>query len=153
MHLFRTVREPNVDLKLRAGALFFIIFSIALFSIVLMNWYGYVDLYHIVMIAIAITYLIGGTITLKQNERKGMVAIFVVNLVILVPLLVFFLLILYAYYTHPCYADPMSCDDQLTDHPALLMGLGILSGILALLTYISWRLQRGHTVQADESEE
>lgn len=117
-----------------------------------MNWYGYVDLYHIVMIAIAITYLIGGTITLNRNERKGMVAIFVVNLVILVPLLVFFLLILYAYFTDPCYADPMNCDDQLTDHPALLMGLGILSGILALLTYISWRLQRGPSIESDDEE-
>ena len=81
-----------------------------------------------------------------------MVAIFVVNLVILVPLLVFFLLILYAYFTHPCYADPMSCDDQLTDHPALLKGLGILSGILALFTYMSWRLQRGPSIESDDEE-
>ena len=118
-----------------------------------MGWFVYIDLFLIVLFCIAIIYFLGGVIALLRNERKAMIPIFLVNLLSFVFLLVFYLAFLYGYFTDPCYIEPMSCDDQLTDAPAELKAITVWTGILALFTYMSWRLQRGHTVQADESEE
>ena len=46
----------------------------------------------------------------------------------------------------------MSCDDQLTDAPAELKAIGVWTGILALFTYMSWRLYRGYSVEMDDEE-
>tara|TARA_B100000161_G_scaffold217300_1_gene162308 strand:+ start:68 stop:508 length:441 start_codon:yes stop_codon:yes gene_type:complete len=146
------VQEPIVGLKLRAGALFFMLLSMAIFSIFVMGWYVYIDLLLIVLFCIAIVYFLGGVIALLRNERKAMFPIFAVNLLSFVFLLVFFLAYLYGYFTDPCYIEPMSCDDQLTDAPAELRAIGVWTGILALFTYMPWRLQRGHGVESNEEE-
>ena len=152
LHLFRTVQEPNVDLRLRAGALFFIILSMAIFSIFVMGWYVYIDLLLIVLFCIAIVYFLGGVIALLRNERKAMFPIFAVNFLSFVFLLVFYSAYLYGYFTDSCYIEPMSCDDQLTDAPAELKAISVWTGILALFTYMPWRLQRGHGVESNEEE-
>ena len=152
LYLFRTVQEPIVGLKLRAGALFFMLLSMAIFSIFVMGWYVYIALLLIVVFCIAIVYFLGGVIALLRNERKAMFPIFAVNLLSFVFLLVFFLAYLYGYFTDPCYIEPMSCDDQLTDAPAELRAIGVWTGILALFTYMPWRLQRGHGVESNEEE-
>ena len=152
-HLFLTVQEPNVGLRFRAGALFFISLSMAIFSIFVMGWYVYIDLFLIVLFCIATIYLLGGVMALLRNERKAMFPIFVVNLLSFVLLLVFFLASLAGYFTDPCFIEPMSCDDQLTDAPAIVNAIGVWTGILALFTYISWSLQRGYSVKFDGSEE
>ena len=152
LHLFRTVQEPNVDLRLRVGALFFIILSMAIFSIFVMGWYMYINLFLIVLVCIAIVYFLGGVIALLRNERKAMFPILAVNFLSFVFLLVFYSAYLYGYFTDPCYIEPMSCDDQLTDAPAELRAIGVWTGILALFTYMPWRLQRGHGVESNEEE-
>ena len=146
------MQEPIVGLKLRAGALFFIILSMAIFSIFVMGWYVYIDLLLIVLFCIAIVYFLGGVIALLRNERKAMFPIFAVNLLSFVFLLVFFLAYLYGYFTDPCYIEPMSCDDQLTDAPAELKAISVWTGILALFTYMSWRLQRGNGIESNEEK-
>ena len=146
------MQEPIVGLKLRAGALFFIILSMAIFSIFVMGWYVYIDMLLIVLFCIAIVYFLGGVIALLRNERKAMFTIISVNLLSFVFLRVFFLAYLYGYFTDPCYIEPMSCDDQLTDAPAELRAIGVWTGILALFTYMPWRLQRGHGVESNEEE-
>ena len=146
------MQELNVDLRLRAGALFFIILSMAIFSIFVMGWYVYINLLLIVLFCIAIVYFLGGVIALLRNERKAMFPIFAVNLLSFVFLLVFFLAYLYGYFTDPCYIEPMSCDDQLTDAPAELKAISVWTGILALFTYMSWRLQRGNGIESNEEK-
>ena len=118
-----------------------------------MGWFVYINLFLIVLFGVAIVYFLGGVIALLRNNRKAMFPIFAVNLLSFVFLLVFFLAFLYGYFTDPCYIDPMSCDDQLTDAPAELKAIGVWTGILALITYMSWRLQRGYIVRSDTSEE
>ena len=152
LYLFRTVQEPIVGLRLRAGALFFIILSMAIFSIFVMGWFVYINLLLIVLFCIAIVYFLGGVIALLRNERKAMFPIFAVNLLSFVFLLVFFLAYLYGYFTDPCYIEPMSCDDQLTDAPAELKAISVWTGILALFTYMSWRLQRGNGIESNEEK-
>ena len=146
------MQELNVDLRLRAGALFFIILSMAIFSIFVMGWFVYIDLFLIVLFCIAITYFLGGAIALLRNERKAMFPIFAVNLLSFVFVLVFYLAFLYGYFTDPCYIEPMSCDDQLTDAPAELKAISVWTGILALFTYMSWRLQRGNGIESNEEK-
>ena len=152
LYLFRIVQEPNVDLRLRAGALFFIILSMAIFSIFVMGWFVYIDLFLIVLFCIAIIYFLGGVISILRNERKAMFPIFAVNLLSFVFVLVFYLAFLYGYFTDPCYIEPMSCDDQLTDAPAELKAISVWTGILALFTYMSWRLQRGNGIESNEEK-
>ena len=152
LYLLRTVQEPIVGLKLRAGALFFIILSMAIFSIFVMGWYIYINLFLIVLFCIAIVYFLGGVIAFLRNERKAMFPIFAVNLLSFVFLLVFYIAYLYGYFTDPCYIEPMSCDDQLTDAPAELRAIGVWTGILALFTYMSWRLLKGYIVETDNEE-
>ena len=152
LHLSRIVQEPNVDLRLKAGALFFIILSVAIFSIFVMGWIVYINLFLIVLFCIAIIYFLGGVIALLRNKRKAMFPIFAVNLLSFVFVLVFYLAFLYGYFTDPCYIEPMSCDDQLTDAPAELRAITVWTGILALFTYMSWRLQRGYSVETDNEE-
>ena len=60
VHLFCTVEEPDVDLGFRVGALFFIILSMAIFSIFVMGWFVYIDLFLILLFCIAIVYFLGG---------------------------------------------------------------------------------------------
>ena len=117
-----------------------------------MGWFVYIDLFLIVLFGVAIVYFLGGVIALLRNNRKAMFPIFAVNLLSFVFLLVFFLAFLYGYFTDPCYIDPMSCDDQLTDAPAELKAIGVWTGILALITYMSWRLQRGPSIESDDEE-
>ena len=118
-----------------------------------MGWFVYIDLFLIVLFCIAITYFLGGAIALLRNERKAMFPIFAANLLSFVFVLVFYLAFLYGYFTDPCYIEPMSCDDQLTDAPAELKAISVWTGILALFTYMSWRLQRDQSVRSDASEE
>ena len=59
-----------------------------------MGWYVYINLFLIVLIFIATTYLLGGTTAFFRNQRKGMFAIFAVNLISFVLLLVFYLKVL-----------------------------------------------------------
>ena len=111
-----------------------------------MGWFVYIDLFLIVLFGVAIIYFLGGVIALLRNERKAMFPIFAVNLLSFVFVLVFYLAYLYGYFTDPCYIEPMSCDDQLTDAPAELKEfLHYRHGqeFLQLFTYMSWRLQRG----------
>jgi len=144
MHVFHAMSESGVGLSLRAGALFFIVVSLAIFFIMAIGWTGYVNLVSILIFVIATTYLVGGAIALLRNERKGMLAIFIVNLLTFTLLATFFVFYLYSYLTHPCYLNPSSCDDQLTDSPSELRALGVWTGVLAVFTYMSWRLQGGH---------
>ena len=143
MHVSTTMSESGVGLGLRGGALFFIVVSLAVFFIMAIGWTGYVNLVTILVLATATTYLVGGAVALLRNERKGMLAIFIVNLLAFILLATFFVFSLYAYYTHPCYLNPASCDDQLTDSPFELKALGFWTGVLAVFTYMSRRLQRG----------
>ena len=146
------MQEPNVDLRLKAGALFFIILSVAIFSIFVMGWFVYINLFLIVLFCIAIVYFLGGVMALLRNDRRAMFPIFAVNFLSFVFVLVFYLAFLYGYFTDPCYIEPMSCDDQLTDAPAELKAIGVWTGILALFTYMSWRLYRGCSVEMDDEE-
>ena len=152
LYLLRTVQEPNVDLRLKAGALFFIILSVAIFSIFVMGWFVYINLFLIVLFCIAIVYFLGGVMALLRNDRRAMFPIFAVNFLSFVFVLVFYLAFLYGYFTDPCYIEPMSCDDQLTDAPAELKAITVWTGILALFTYMSWRLYRGCSVEMDDEE-
>ena len=152
LYLLRTVQEPNVDLRLKAGALFFIILSVAIFSIFVMGWFVYINLFLIVLFCIAIVYFLGGVMALLRNDRRAMFPIFAVNFLSFVFVLVFYLAFLYGYFTDPCYIEPMSCDDQLTDAPAELKAITVWTGILALFTYMSWRLYMGCSVEMDDEE-
>lgn len=152
LYLLRTVQEPNVDLRLKAGALFFIILSVAIFSIFVMGWFVYINLFLIVLFCIAIVYFLGGVMALLRNDRRAMFPIFAVNFLSFVFVLVFYLAFLYGYFTDPCYIEPMSCDDQLTDAPAELKAITVWTGVLALFTYMSWRLQKGYSVETDNEE-
>ena len=89
---------------------------------------------------------------LLRNDRRAMFPIFAVNFLSFVFVLVFYLAFLYGYFTDPCYIEPMSCDDQLTDAPAELKAITVWTGILALFTYMSWRLYRGCSVEMDDEE-
>ena len=91
---------------------------------------------------LVITYFVGGGIALILNNRKGMLSIFIVNLLALIPFFAFFMIFLFGYFTHPCYIEPSSCDDELTDTPMYLKAFGTMTVLLALITYMSWRLQR-----------
>lgn len=144
MHVFHAMSKSGVGVSLRAGALFFIVAALALFFIMATAWTGYVNLVSVLVFATATTYLVGGAIVLLRKERKGMLPIFIVNLLALILLATFFVFYLYSYLTDPCYINPSSCDDQLTDSPSELRALGVWTGLLAVFTYISWRLQRGH---------
>lgn len=103
------------------------------------------------LVVLAITYFVGGGIALILNNRKGMLSIFIVNLLALIPFFAFFMIFLFGYFTHPCYIDPSSCDDELTDSPMYLKAFGLMTTLLALITYMSWRLQRVQKI--DESKE
>ena len=81
-----------------------------------------------------------------------MFPIFAVNFLSFVFLLVFYSAYLYGYFTDPCYIEPMSCDDQLTDAPAELKAISVWTGILALFTYMSWCFYRGYSVEMDGEE-
>ena len=115
------------------------------------NQHNPLNIQIIAIFVVIITYFVGGIIALIQNNRKGMLSIFIVNSMAFIPLLTFFLLYSYGYFTHPCYIEPASCDDQLTDAPFELKALGVWTTILALFTYMSWRLQRAQKI--DESNE
>ena len=117
-----------------------------------MGWFVYINLFLIVLFCIAIIYFLGGVIALLRNEPKAMFPIFAVNLLSFVFVLVFYLAVLYGYFTDPCYIEPMSCDDQLTDAPAELKAITVWAGVLALFTYMSWRLQKGYSVETDNEE-
>ena len=117
-----------------------------------MGWFVYINLFLIVLFGVAIIYFLGGLTALLRNERKAMFPIFAVNLLSFVFVLVFYLAYLYGYFTDPCYIEPMSCDDQLTDAPAELKAITVWTGILALFTYMSWRLQRGTSIETDNEE-
>ena len=117
-----------------------------------MGWFVYINLFLIVLFCIAIVYFLGGVMALLRNDRRAMFPIFAVNFLSFVFALVFYLAFLYGYFTDPCYIEPMSCDDQLTDAPAELKVIGVLTGILALFTYMSWRLYRGYSVEMDDEE-
>lgn len=119
----------------------------------MLGWFVYIDLFLIVLFGVAIIYFLGGVIALLRNERKAMIPIFLVNLLSFVFVLIFYLAYLYGYFTDPCYIEPMSCDDQLTDAPAELKAITVWTGILALFTYMSWRLQKGYSVRSDASVE
>ena len=88
-----------------------------------MGWFVYINLFLIVLFCVAIIYFLGGVVALLRNERKAMFPIFAVNLLSFVFVLVFYLAYLFGYFTDPCYIEPMSCDDQLTDAPAELKPL------------------------------
>ncbi len=117
-----------------------------------MGWFVYINLFLIVLFCIAIVYFLGGVMALLRNDRRAMFPIFAVNFLSFVFVLVFCLAFLYGYFTDPCYIEPMSCDDQLTDAPAELKAIGVWTGILALFTYMSWRLYRGCSVEMDDEE-
>jgi len=144
MHVFHAMSESGVGLSLRAGALFFIVVALVLFFIMATAWTSYVNLVSVLVLTTATTYLVGGGIALRRNERKGMLPIFIVNLLAFILLATFFVFYLYSYLTDPCYLNPSSCDDQLTDSPSELRALGVWTGLLAVFTYVSWRLQLGH---------
>ena len=117
-----------------------------------MGWFVYINLFLIVLFCIAIVYFLGGVMALLRNDRRAMFPIFAVNFLSFVFVLVFYLAFLYGYFTDPCYIEPMSCDDQLTDAPAELKAITVWTGILALFTYMSWRLYRGYSVEMDDEE-
>ena len=143
MHVSIVMLESGDGLGLRAGALFFIVVSMVIFSIMAVGWTGYVNLITILVLSTATTYLVGGAVVLLRNKRVGMLLIFIVNMLAFILLAAFFLLFLYGYLTDPCYLNPASCDDQLTDTPSELRAVGVWTGVLAVFTYVSWRLLRG----------
>jgi hypothetical protein len=69
-------------------------------------------------------------------------AVFIVNIIVLIPLASLFLLVLVGYFTNPCYLDPTVCDDELTDTPMYLQMFGFWGAILSFVTYTSWRLRQ-----------
>ena len=144
MHLFHVMSESGIGLSLRAGALFFIIVSLVVFFIMTVGWTGHINLVTILILATATTYLAGGAVVLLRNDRVGMLPIFIINILVFILLAAFFLFYMYGYFTDPCYLNPASCDDQLTDSPLELRAIGVWTGVLAVFTYMSWRLLRGH---------
>jgi hypothetical protein len=138
----------RVPLKQRAGGAIFILLSLFMGYITwLLNFeIGFAttdDRYlSIPFFALTITYFCGGFNILFGKESKWRLAIFVVNIILLILLTSFFLLVLVGYFTNPCYVDPMVCDDELTDTPMYLKMFGFLDAILALFTYTSWRLRQ-----------
>ena len=152
-----TVQEANVNLRFRVGALFFVILSLSLFYLMVVGWThpkNGINNEIIPLVVLTITYFVGGGIALTLNNRKGMLSIFVVNLLALIAFSVFFLLLVIGYLTDPCYIDPSSCDDQLTDTPMYLKAFGIITVLFALMTYMSWRLQRVQMIgESKETED
>jgi len=139
------VDEANVKLRFRASALFFIILSLSLFYLMAVGWthpQKGVNREVIPLAVVAITYLVGGGTALLGNNRKGMLSIFIVNLLTLIFFFAFFMIFLFGYFTHPCYIDPSSCDDELTDTPMYLKAFAMMTVLFVLVTYMSWRLQR-----------
>ena len=132
----------NDMLRLRAGAVFFVALSLIMWFIMAVGWMYYRNLQTVVFVVLAITYFLGGTIALIQKNRKAMFPVFIANSLALILLLTFFLLSLYGYFTDPCYIEPGSCDDQLTDSPAFLKALGFWTVFLSSITFMSWRLQK-----------
>ena len=81
--------KSGVGVSLRAGALFFIVVALALFLIMATAWTGYVNLVSVLVFATATTYLVGGAIVLLRKERKGMLPIFMINLLAFILLATF----------------------------------------------------------------
>ena len=137
--------DSNDMLRLRAGAVFFVALSLMMWFIMAVGWTYYRNLQTVVFVVLAITCFLGGAIALVQKNRKAMFPIFIANSLALILLLTFFLLALYGYFTDPCYLEPASCDDQLTDSPAFLKALGFWTVFLSSITFMSWRLQKDQT--------
>ena len=148
-----TVQEANVNLRFRAGALFFVILSLGLCYMLATGPANQPSIEIIPMTVLAITHFIGGGIALTRNNRKGMSSIFIVNLLALIPFSAFFLFLVFGYFTDPCYIDPSSCDDELTDTPFIVKAFGLWTALFALITYMSWRLQRVQKISESKETE
>jgi len=132
----------RVTLKQRAGGTFFILLSLFMGFMALAWWVGDAVPFALLFFVLTITDFCGGFCILFGKESKWRLAVFIVNIIVLIPLASFFLLVLVGYFTNPCYIDPMVCDDELTDTPMYLKMLGFWVAILALVTYTSWRLRQ-----------
>ena len=132
----------RVSLKQRAGGVFFILISL-LMGIMALAWWGQnAVLIALLFFVLTITDFCGGFCILFGKESKWRLAVFIVNIIVLIPLASLFLLVLVGYFTNPCYIDPMVCDDELTDTPMYLQMFGFWVAILSLVTYTSWRLRQ-----------
>lgn len=138
--------DGNVSLRTRIGGTFFFILSLPMAYLALLLDFWAVDLdglqFSIPFLVLTVTYFCGGITLLFDGKRMGATAIHVVNLLSLVSFLTFFLIMMYGYFTDPCYVDPSSCDDQLTDTPFYLTALGLWTTFFAVITFASWRLHR-----------
>ena len=138
--------EGNVSLRTRMCGAFFFLLSLPMAYLALFLDFWPIELdglqFSIPFLVLTLTYFCGGVSVLFDGKRMGATAIYVVNLLALVPFLAFFLILMYGYFTDPCYIDPSSCDDELTDTPFYLKALGLWTALFALITYVSWRLHR-----------
>ena len=151
--------DGNVSLRTRIGGSFFFILSFAMAYLALLLDFWVVKLdglqFSIPFLVLTVTYFCGGTTLLFDGKRMGATAIYVVNFISLASFLAFFLILMYGYFTDPCYVGPSSCDDQLTDTPFYLTALGLWTAFFAAITYASWRLHRKpsiveKSIQSDE---
>lgn len=142
------MKEEKTSLKFKAGGVFFILLSLFMGYVSwLFNFeigYATTDdrFLSIPFIVLTITYFCGGFCILFGKESKWRLAIFIVNIIVLILFTSIFLLVLVGYFTHPCYVDPMVCDDELTDTPFFLKAIGLFVTIFAMITFMSWRMYR-----------
>jgi len=140
------VNEEKTSLKYKAGAVFFIVNSFLMgYFTLLMDFYSFQfgdQIISVPFLVLTITHFFGGCAALFNNKGKGMAAIFIANILVLMLFIIFILMLLWGYFNHPCYIDPAICDDELTDTPFYLKAIGLLVTIFALITFMSWRMYR-----------
>ena len=140
------VKEEKASLKQKAGGVFFIVNSSWMYYLAtqLQFWEWQINGLElsIPFLVLAITHFCGGAAFLFAKNRRGMTAIFIANILVLLLLLSYILMLLGAYFNDPCYIDPSSCDDELTDTPFYLKAIGLGVTLFALMTVMSWRLHR-----------
>jgi len=155
------VEEETPSLRFRIGAIFFMILSLFLGYLASTFWGNFSPdgwsedkVGFVILSVMAITYFFGSAAALFGNYRNGMKAIFIVNMLSFIIFLAIFLLFAWSYFNHPCYINPETCDDELTDSPFYLKACGLWVAVLALITFISWRLKRPPvTLESDQTDD
>lgn len=144
------MREEKTSLKFKAGGVFFIVNSFLMgYFATLMDFYSFQlgeqinsNQVSIPFLVLTITHFFGGFAVLFDKKVKGMAAIFIANILVLLLFLTYISMLSWSYFNHPCYIDPAICDDELTDTPFYLKAIGLLVTIFALITFMSWRMYR-----------
>ena len=144
------MEEEKTSLKFKAGAVFFIVNSFLMgYLATLIDFYSFQfgeqinsNQISIPFLVLTITHFFGGCAVLFDKKVKGISAIFIANILVLLLFVTYISMLLWSYFNHPCYIYPIMCDEELTDTPSYLKAIGLLVTIFALITFMSWRMYR-----------